>query len=171
MIAWLCFLVLISHSPLCYVIAYVLRVLPALYGTVLRFMALLLRIMIFTSVTYLFLQGPGLYLEEHGADSAKEVAAGERPWALAGAVMCFVLFAGYMRYQAMSGASEEDAVCLERRSSVTQMHIGRGDISLRGALKHEMLSLLQQEGALRGEAAALKGGRSKALKKLEVRGG
>jgi hypothetical protein len=123
--------------------------------------------MIFTSVTYLFLQGPGLYLEEQGVHKSSQIAAGEKPWALAGAIMCFILFAGYMRYQAMVGATEEDVVCLERRSSVTQAHIGKGDISLRGIMKQQIMTLMAEEESL-GEASSLKGVRSKAFKKLEV---
>jgi hypothetical protein len=99
-----------------------------------------------------------------------QVAAGEKPWALVGAVMCFVLFAGYMRYQAMVGAGdgEEDVVRMERQSSVTQQCIGRGDITLRGVMKKEILTMMNEQNAA-GETSSLKGYNPKILKKLEVR--
>lgn len=124
-------------------------------------------IMIFTSVTYLFLQGPGLYLESSGVTKPSKIASGERPWALAGAVMCFVLFVAYMRYQAMIGAGDDDVVKMERKSSVQQEYIARGDISLRGVMKQEIVCMLQNTENF-GETTSLKGSNSKILKKLEV---
>lgn len=135
--------------------------------------------MIFTSITYLFLQGPGFYMEEQGVTKSSKVAAEEKPWALAGAVMCFVLFAAYMRYQAMVGASEEEiapvdgmrSLQLERRSSVTQTYMNRGDITLRGVMQKELLGLLDEDhGSSINESTSLnKKQNSKILKKLEVR--
>ena len=121
-----------------------------------------------TSVTYLFLQGPGLYLESSGATTNSQIASGEKPWALVGALMCFVLFVGYMRYQTMVGANEEDVVRLERQSSVTQVYIGRGDISLRGVMKKEIVKMLNEVDNIAAESSSLKGPNSKIIKRLEV---
>lgn len=108
---------------------------------------------------------------------SSQVAEGEKPWALAGAVLCFVLFAMYMRYQAMVGANEEEvttvdevrSVRLERRCSVTQTYIGKGDISLRGVMQKEIMGMLDEEGSSVSEVTSLKRSNSKIVKKLEVR--
>lgn len=125
-------------------------------------------IMILTSVTYLFLQGPGLYLENSGVTKSSQIASGEKPWALVGLIMCSILFVGYMRYQSLVGANEEDVVRMERQASVTNQYIGRGDISLRGALKQEILTMLHEVENVPRESSSLKGPNSKIIKKLEV---
>lgn len=122
-------------------------------------------IMIFTSITYLFLQGPGLFLQMEGVHKSSKIAIGERPWAAMGAIMCFVLFAAYMRYQAMLGSSENDVVGCERTSSISQVYIENGQISLRGLMQKEIISLLNESTT--AETSSLKG-HSKVYKKLEV---
>lgn len=52
--------------------------------------------MIGTSITYLFLQGPGVF---YAGNSVAVIAQKERIWALIGMFLCFALFAWYLYYQ------------------------------------------------------------------------
>ena len=64
---------------------------------------------------------------------------------------------------------EVRSVRLERRCSVTQTYIGKGDISLRGVMQKEIMGMLDEEGSSVSEVTSLKRSNSKIVKKLEVR--
>lgn len=89
-----------------------------------------------TSLTYLILQGPGLFYE---GETTLEVAEHENSWALLGLVVCTALFAAYLWYQYRVAQSEDaHSTFNERRDRVISTSIEHGEISLFGALSSEM---------------------------------
>lgn len=91
-------------------------------------------IMLGTSATYFLLQGPGLY---YAGLSVSEVAWKESNWALVGMILCFVLFAGYLWYQIRNSSSDELGGQQDRRNSVIEDAIRKGEITLLGAMQSE----------------------------------
>jgi hypothetical protein len=92
--------------------------------------------MIGTSLTYLILQGPGVfYLGETDA----EVARHESLWSLGGLVVCLGLFVLYLWYQFKVAHSEDQTNTFnELRSRVVSDAIEMGEISLFGAMSEEL---------------------------------
>mmetsp|Transcript_8561 Transcript_8561/g.12782 ORF Transcript_8561/g.12782 Transcript_8561/m.12782 type:complete len:558 (-) Transcript_8561:146-1819(-) len=91
-------------------------------------------IMIGTSVTYLFLQGPGIF---YAGRSTHDIAVEESTWALIGMFLCFILFAAYLWYQIKT--SNDDAVGSQqdRRIRVMEEAIRRGEVTLLGVMQAE----------------------------------
>ena len=91
-------------------------------------------IMLGTSATYIVLQGPGLY---YAGLSVSEVAWKESNWAFIGMILCFLLFAGYLWYQIRNSSSDEQGGQQDRRTSVIEDAIRKGEITLLGAMQSE----------------------------------
>jgi hypothetical protein len=90
--------------------------------------------MLGTSTTYLLLQGPGLY---YSGLSLSEVAWKESNWALVGMVVCFALFVAYLWYQIQNSASEELGGQQDRRNSVIEEALRKGEVTLLGVMQTE----------------------------------
>jgi hypothetical protein len=90
--------------------------------------------MLGTSTTYLLLQGPGLY---YSGMTVSEVAWKESNWALAGMLLCFVLFVGYLWYQIQTSSSEELGGQQDRRNSVIEEALRKGEVTLLGVMQSE----------------------------------
>lgn len=90
--------------------------------------------MLGTSTTYLLLQGPGIY---YGGLSVSEVAWKESSWALIGMILCFVLFVGYLWYQIRASSFEELGGQQDRRNSVIEEALRKGEVTLLGVMQSE----------------------------------
>jgi hypothetical protein len=90
--------------------------------------------MLGTSSTYLLLQGPGLY---YSGMTVSEVAWKESNWALVGMFLCFLLFVGYLWYQIQNSASEELGGQQDRRNSVIEEALRKGEVTLLGVMQSE----------------------------------
>lgn len=91
-------------------------------------------IMLGTSITYILLQGPGLY---YAGLSVSEVAWEESNWAFIGMILCFIFFVGYLWYQIRNSSSDEQGGQQDRRNSVIEDAIRKGEITLLGAMQSE----------------------------------
>lgn len=90
--------------------------------------------MLGTSTTYLLLQGPGLY---YRSLSVSEVAWKESSWAFVGMILCFLLFVAYLWYQIQTSASEEQGGQQDRRNSVIEEALRKGEVTLLGVMQSE----------------------------------
>jgi hypothetical protein len=96
-------------------------------------------IMIGTSITYLLLQGPGLFYQNQ---PLAVVAAHQQYWSLGGLVLCIALFIGYMWYQYQVAMSEDSSNAFnDKKDAVITNSIKDGDITLFGALQPEMIAM------------------------------
>lgn len=93
-------------------------------------------IMIGTSLTYLILQGPGVFFL---GETDAEVARHESLWSLGGLIICLGLFVMYLWYQFKVAHSEDQTNTFnELRSRVVSDAIEMGEISLFGAMSEEL---------------------------------
>ena len=122
------------------------------------------RIMIGTSLTYLLLQGPGVfYLNQ----PLSVVAAHEQYWSLAGLVTCLALFAAYLWYQYQVANSEDSTSDFSNlKDAITQGFIKSGDITLFGALQPEIAAAM--DTSVSENTAFFQNSREKKLHRLEV---
>ena len=98
------------------------------------------KILIATAGAYLFLQVPGVVYQY---DSDSKLARREGNWALTGLVVCFLFFCGYIYYQIQSSGKHGEGTQDDRRNKFIVEAIHRGEISLLGAMKSEMGSVLK----------------------------
>ena len=106
-------------------------------------------IMLITAVSYLVIQGPALF---YVGQSHEQVAAAEHNWAVAGFILCTIMFVGYLAYQYyLSQAGNE--VTEQKRGEVIKEKIQKGEVSLLGVMfgyldaagSHETSSLLNSQ--------------------------
>eukprot|EP00045_Choanoeca_perplexa_P016259 m.217961 g.217961 ORF g.217961 m.217961 type:complete len:581 (-) comp17210_c1_seq2:101-1843(-) len=90
------------------------------------------KIMVCTSLIYLFIQGPAFATDLSAHDPTKRQAEIEKNWALAGLIACLLSFAGYLVYQ-VKYANISDQV-----DKATRDAIGQKLISLSGVFAIEM---------------------------------
>mmetsp|Transcript_2801 Transcript_2801/g.2463 ORF Transcript_2801/g.2463 Transcript_2801/m.2463 type:complete len:577 (-) Transcript_2801:15-1745(-) len=99
--------------------------------------------MILTTLPYLILQIPGLvYLHESDVDQRK----GERPWAIAGLVVCLVLLATYLYYQYVeSQKGLEGNAVNDKRDEILKESIKKGQITLLGLFGVEFKDVINED--------------------------
>lgn len=121
--------------------------------------------MIGTSLTYLLLQGPGVfYLNQ----PLSVVAAHQQYWSLAGLVTCLALFAAYLWYQYQVANSEDSTSSFnDFKDAVISEGIKGGTITLFGALQPEMASV--QDESMSEDTGLFHNSRERKIQRLEVR--
>lgn len=99
--------------------------------------------MIATSLTYILLQGPGVF---YMGQPISVVAAHQQYWSLAGLITCTVLFMAYLWYQYQVAQSDDATSPFnDLKDAVISANIKTGEITLFGALQPEMYTLPGQE--------------------------
>jgi Ca2+/Na+ antiporter len=88
-------------------------------------------ILLFTSVGYLFLQGPAIMAMGYSTDV---VAKYENAWAGIGLLISASLFCSYLYYQYKSSLSGQDQVLKEKKFAIIRQAIANGSCSFRGLL-------------------------------------
>uniref|UniRef100_A0A7S2FKF6 EF-hand domain-containing protein n=1 Tax=Octactis speculum TaxID=3111310 RepID=A0A7S2FKF6_9STRA len=109
-------------------------------------------IMMITSVSYLLLQVPALFMEN---DSIEEVAEGEKMFAALGFFLCVFLFVGYIIYQYLQSQQDAHDVSDMKRETNIINQINKKQITLKGALFHE----ITQASSGKSEYEAVEGDR------------
>lgn len=120
-------------------------------------------IMIGTSLTYILLQGPGVYYQD---ESIAEVAQRESHFAFAGMICCFVLFCWYLKYQMDVAESDEKGGQVDRRNEVIKDALLKGEVTLLGAMKSEFG--VTARGLVGENTPLVLSQNSSEMKKLEV---
>ncbi|CAM9392982.1 unnamed protein product [Sphacelaria rigidula] len=95
-------------------------------------------LMIITAISYFIIQGPAFFLS---GETDAEVSAGESGFALAGLIMCSVLFVGYLWYQWRLSQTDNDQVLEDYMEEVRREKIIKGEISLLGVMQSELTSV------------------------------
>jgi len=97
-------------------------------------------IMLLTTISYFIIQGPAFFVE---GDSSAEVAEVEHDWALAGLLICTVLFFAYLWYQ-WHLANSGDEMKEKKHLAIIRKAIDSGKISLVGALASDFVEYADQ---------------------------
>ncbi|CAN0014694.1 unnamed protein product [Ascophyllum nodosum] len=92
-------------------------------------------VMMITAISYFIIQGPAFYLS---GETDAEISAGEQSFALAGMIMCTVLFFGYLTYQWYLSRSDSDELLEDFLQEIRREKITKGEISLLGLMQAEI---------------------------------
>mmetsp|Transcript_19733 Transcript_19733/g.30792 ORF Transcript_19733/g.30792 Transcript_19733/m.30792 type:complete len:565 (-) Transcript_19733:224-1918(-) len=96
------------------------------------------KMMMLTTLPYFLIQIPAFFL----SGDRETVSEGEKKWAMAGFVVCIAFFVLYLYTQVKMS---NDTIHKMRRVAVIKDTLKKGAISLRGALREEVISLQKKE--------------------------
>jgi len=100
------------------------------------------KMMMLTTLPYFLIQIPAFFL----SGDRETVSAGEKNWAAAGFVVCVSFFILYLYTQVKMS---NDTIHKMRRIAVIKATLKKGAVSLRGALREEVMSLQKKEARRR----------------------
>lgn len=105
------------------------------------------KMMMLTTLPYFLIQIPAFFL----SGDRETVSAGEKNWAMAGFVICVAFFVLYLYTQVKMS---NDTVHKMRRIAVIKDTLKKGAVSLRGALREEVINLEKKETRRRASTSS-----------------
>ena len=87
--------------------------------------------MAITAVSYIIIQVPAfIYINEDGTDENGSLASDERDWAIAGFIVCTLLFFAYLALEVYSNLGPASDTAEDRTLEVTQKALKTHDVSI-----------------------------------------
>ena len=111
------------------------------------------KMMMLTTLPYFLIQIPAFFL----SGDRETVSEGEKNWAMAGFVLCIAFFVLYLYTQFKMS---NDTIHKMRRVAVIKDTLKRGAVSLKGALREEVINLEKREAYRRSSLVSISEGTS-----------